>query len=149
MTASARGAVMLDVARLQRRPPPSDQVLREAERRLAASLKRLLHEPPPVLTRRPQIDVHLPEPPAEPRPGGAVVPPPPSPAGPDRVPLPGGPAGTPPLFAATGTVWFSWDELHVSTGEQENVITATGSIVVQYVAADWSAAAPSRRPRWS
>ena len=134
LTASARGPVMLDVARLQRHPPPNSEMLTRAERRLAASLKRLLREPPPVLNQRPQLDRSRPEPPAEPRPGGAVVPPPPAPdAGPHRVPLPDDRAGTPPLFAATGTVWFSWGELHVSSGEQENVITATGSIVVQYV----------------
>ena len=133
LTASARGTVMLDVARLERRPPSNTQVIRRAQRRLAALLKRLLQEPPPALARLPQIDQRRPERSAEPRPGEDVVPLP-GPAEPPRVLLPEGPVDTPPLFAATGTVWFSWEALHVSSGEQENVITATGSIVVQYVA---------------
>ena len=49
MTASTRGPVTLDVARLDRRPPPPTGLLRQAERRLAASLRRLLREPLPPL----------------------------------------------------------------------------------------------------
>jgi lipopolysaccharide assembly outer membrane protein LptD (OstA) len=39
----------------------------------------------------------------------------------------------PPLLEPEGTLWFSWGGLHVTAGEQENVITATGPVVVQYV----------------
>ena len=65
MTASTRGPVTLDVARLDRRPPPPTGLLRQAERRLAALLRPLLQEPLPPLSYLPQIDQPRPAPPAE------------------------------------------------------------------------------------
>ena len=73
MTASSRGPVMLDVARLDDHPPPRTGLLRQAEGRLAASLQRLLQEPLPVLSSLPQIDQPQPPAPATPRPGGTPV----------------------------------------------------------------------------
>ena len=132
MTASTRGPVTLDVARLNDRPPPSTGLLRQAEQRLAASLRPLLRKPLPPLSYLPRIDQPGPSAPAVPQPGGTPVPPAsPSPQQ-DRVPSEG--VETPPLFGAGGTVWFSWNELNVISGADENVITATGSIVVQYIA---------------
>ncbi len=134
LTASARGPVTLDVARLDDRPPPTTGLLRLAERRLAASLRRLLREPLPRLSSLPQIDQPQPPEPATPRPGGPLVPPKPASPGVSQGRPPAGAVDTPPLFAAEGTVWFSWDELNVVSGLDENIITATGSIVAQYVA---------------
>ena len=135
MTASTRGPVTLDVARLIDRPPPRSGMLRHAERRLAASLQPLLAEPLPPLSYLPQIDQPRPAAPAVPQPGGTPVPPaPPKPPKPQRVHVPSEGVETQPLFGAAGTVWFSWNELSVSSGEDENIITATGSIVVQYIA---------------
>ena len=134
MTASTRGPVTLDVARLDRRPPPPTGLLRQAERRLAALLRPLLQEPLPPLSYLPQIDQPRPASPAEPQPGGTPVPPTPTAPQRQRVRAPSAGVETPPLFGAGGTVWFSWNELNVISGEDENVITATGSIVVQYIA---------------
>ena len=134
MTASTRGPVTLDVARLDDRPPPPTGLLRQAERRLAASLRRLLREPLPPLSYLPQIDQPGPATPAVPQPGGTPVPPMPMAPQPQRVRVASGGVETPPLFGAGGTVWFSWNELNIISGEDENVITATGSIVVQYIA---------------
>jgi len=132
MTASTRGPVTLDVARLEDRPPPPAGLLRQAERRLAASLRPLLEAPLPPLSYLPQIDQPRPAAPVVPQPGGTPVPPPVPQS--QKVPRTAGGVETPPLFGSGGTVWFSWNELNVISGENENVITATGSIVVQYIA---------------
>jgi len=132
MTASTRGPVTLDVARLNDRPPPPSGLLRQAERRLAASLRPLLQEPLPPLSYLPQIDQPRSAAPAVPQPGGTPVAP--TTQKPQQVRVPSEGVETPPLFGAGGTVWFSWNELNVISGEEENVITATGSIVVQYIA---------------
>jgi hypothetical protein len=131
VTGSARGAVRLDVALLEEGPPPASNLLRQAQRRLAEHLRTLVAEPLPALAQRPQLHA-VPTPPAPvPRPGAPLRLPAPA-TGPEVViarPEP----GPPPLLEPEGTLWFSWGELHVTTGEQENVITATGSVVVQYL----------------
>ncbi|MHC4769827.1 MAG: hypothetical protein ACYTEI_14110, partial [Planctomycetota bacterium] len=131
VTASARGAVKLDVALLQEGRPPDMTLVRQAQRRLGAYLRGLLVEPLPRLAQQPQLEAVMPPPRSPPRPGDPVRRPPPAPA-PEvetRRPQP----VAPPLLEPDGTLWFSWGNLHVDTKEQENVITATGSVVVQYV----------------
>jgi hypothetical protein len=131
VTASARGAVKLDVALLQEGRPPDMTLVRQAQRRLGAYLRGLLVEPLPRLAQQPQLEAVMPPPRSPPRPGDPVRRPPPAPA-PEvetRRPQP----VAPPLLEPEGTLWFSWGSLHVDTKEQENVITATGSVVVQYV----------------
>jgi lipopolysaccharide assembly outer membrane protein LptD (OstA) len=130
VTGSARGGVKLDVALLEKGPPPATTLVRQAQRRLAEHLRSLLAQPPP-LAQRPQL--HDAPPPTElaPRPGEPLRLPPTAPE-PEVVVARPEPAA-PPLLRPEGALWFSWGNLHVTTGEQENVITATGSVVVQYV----------------
>ena len=131
LTGSAVGSVDLNVALLRRQPPPRSRLLSEGERRLAGYLRGLLAEPPPGLSNLPQTEADRREPTRAPRPGEPLVPEP-EPIRPDVAAPPGRPA-EPPLFDPEGTVWFSWQDLRVTTGEQENVVTAMGPIVVQYL----------------
>ncbi|MHC4082243.1 MAG: LPS assembly protein LptD [Planctomycetota bacterium] len=131
VTGSARGAVKLDVALLEPGRPPEMNLVRQAQRRLGAYLRGLLVEPLPPLAQRPQFDSVRQPPMQPPRPGDPVRRPPAPPAPEVEVARPQPTA--PPLLEPEGTLWFSWGNLHVDTGEQENVITATGSVVVQYV----------------
>ncbi|MCH8004879.1 MAG: LPS assembly protein LptD [Planctomycetes bacterium] len=119
LTASARGEVAMNVARLVRGPPTRAETarVRTAEAHLAAYLKRLAARPPPLkqLPQLDQVTARLPVAVAQrPTPTGAE----PHPA---------------PLFAPKGTVHFAADRIAVTTGTTENVITAIGSIVVEYV----------------
>ncbi len=130
VTGSARGSVELNVALLHDRPPPAGDVIRRAERRLAAHLERLRTDPPP-LADRPRFDRPPPRTMPAPQPGQPVEPLALEPAETDQETT----AGTGlPLFSPSGTIWFSWDDLNVTTGVDENVITATGGIVAQYLA---------------
>ncbi|MCH8151596.1 MAG: LPS assembly protein LptD [Planctomycetes bacterium] len=131
MTASTRGAVELNVALLDRQQPRRSSFVDQAQRRLADYLQRLLAQPPP-LEGRPQIEAAATVEPPRPRPGGPI-------AGqelvlPTEITLPPPLTTTPPLFVPQGTVRFSADRTTVTTGEDENVTIAIGSIVVQYVA---------------
>ncbi|MHC4415868.1 MAG: LPS assembly protein LptD [Planctomycetota bacterium] len=121
LTASARGAVELNVALLERGPPPRRGLVERAERRLAAYLQRLRVEPLPPLGRFPQLQEPPPEPGAGPE---AQVP--------LEVDLPPTEAPLPPLFVPRGTIRFSAARTTVSAGPDENVVTAIGSIVVDY-----------------
>jgi hypothetical protein len=131
VTGSARGAVNLDVALLQEGRPPDKMLVRQAQRRLAAHLRTLLVEPLPRLAQQPQLDAVVPGPRTPPVVGAPVQRPTPQPAAEVEVARPQ--PAAPPLLEPDGTLWFSWGNLHVDTTETENVITATGSVVVQYV----------------
>ncbi len=131
VTASAFGAVSLDTALLRREAPPPSALLDEGAARLAAYLAGLDAAPLPDLAARPALDpVPIPPEPV-PEPGGPPLPPELVEAPPPPPPPPV--QGPPAIFDPAGTVWFSFQEVAVTPGDDENVITATGSVVLHYV----------------
>jgi hypothetical protein len=131
VTGSTRGDVVLRVAVLDQERPRRTPELRRAEDRLALYLRRLLVQSP-RLENRPQVD----EPPSpeefEPIPGGRVEP--------EELTLPTElelppPGGRRPWLRDPGSViMFTAGRTEIIPGEDENVITATGSIIVEYYA---------------
>ena len=116
LTASARGEVAMNVARLVRGPPmgAENAQVRTAEAHLASYLQRLADRPPP-LRQLPQLDqVTAPVPAA-----GDTL------ATPDQQPA--------LLLTPEATVHFTFDRFTRTTGTTENVITLIGSVAVEYV----------------
>ena len=138
VTASARGAVTLEVGLLDPEPPPPSRFIERGEQRLADHLRRLLAHPPP-LGRRPRIE--RPEPPASfrPQPGREIRPS--DVELPTEIDLPPLADPTPPIFEPRGTVRFSAAQIDVNPGAHETTITAFGSVVLEYVSdrsGEWS-----------
>jgi hypothetical protein len=132
VTASARGDVSLSVAALDEARPRASGIVRRGEQRLADHLRRLVAEPP-LLEDQPKVDIP-PSPEAfVPVPGGTVRPR--DVALPERVELPPEPRIL-PLLPPRGIVRWSAEELEFTRGESENVIVASGSLLVQYFALD-------------
>ncbi len=119
VTGSARGAVALQVSLLENERPSATGLLRRADQRLAAYLRTTLSEPPPPLGQRPYVQTGPPR-----EPDQAALP--------ADVTLPSRQGRTPPLLVPDATVWFTWDRLEIETGEEENTVTLTGSVVVEY-----------------
>ncbi len=121
VTGSARGAVSLEVSLLDQERPAASRLLQRAEQRLAEYLRRTLAQPPPPLRQQVQVQTAPPQ-------GQDQA------ALPTDVTLPPREGRMPPLLVPDATVWFSWDRLDFTTGEKENTVTLTGSVVVEYVA---------------
>lgn len=131
VTASARGKVDLQATVLDHARPSTTAFLSRAEKRLADYLGRLLAGQP-QLAPLPQIDRPPIAPPPALVPGGSIQPPPAA-EPPHALYLPPPPDTTAPLFVPNGTISFSAGQIHIEPGPEENVISLTGSIVVQYV----------------
>lgn len=134
ITASARGAVRLEVALLDRdERPPADPLIGHGEQRLALHLRKLLGDPP-RLAERPQVD----RPPAPsafaPEPGRTIQPA--DFALPTTIDLPSLAEARPWLRDPGATLRFRYGELKVTPGESENTITIIDSVVVEYFAQD-------------
>ncbi len=121
VTGSARGAVALQVSLLQDEQPPATGLLRRADQRLAAYLRTTVDEPPPPLGHRPHVQM-------------GPIPEPDQAALPTDIALPPREGRMPPLLVPDATVWFTWDRLEFTTGEEENTVTLIGSVVVEYAA---------------
>ena len=137
VTASARGAIRLSAALLEERSATDHPLVEDGEQRLAAHLRALVTDPPP-LARWPQVE-HAPAPPEfRPTPGRAVRPEDvPASVEVARPPLE---TAAPPLVVPQGTVHFTAGQMEIIPGERENTILALDSIVVEYVAPqeEWS-----------
>jgi len=131
ITGSTHGEVTLQVTVLDRGRPRDRGLLTPGEQRLAMHLRRLLGEPQ-RLARRPQAE--RPAPPQEfaPIPGGAVRPK--DYELPTEIELPPIDEKRPWLRKPGSIVTFSADRIEVVPGEEENTITAIGSMVVEYFA---------------
>lgn len=131
ITGSVRGEIQMTASSLDRSRPPSSDLLRRAEQRLAQYLRRLRVDPP-ALAQRPQWESAQELQDSRPRPGQPipreVVDPP------ERVQLPPVASRTPPLFVPKSRIMFSWGRLDVTPGEDENVVTLTGSVTIEYLA---------------
>lgn len=132
VTGSTIGDVSLSVASLHDERPRRMEFLRRAEERLAMHLRTILADPP-RLAQRPQVD-RPPQPePFMPRPG--------EPLDPERMELPDvivlpEEEDATWLASPTGTVRYSAQEVNVEPGEDENVITLIGPLVVEYDAGE-------------
>lgn len=118
ITGSTRGEIKLKVSLLNQEQPARKGIVRRAEQRLEDYLRQTLAEPRPPLRKRPQIQAGKDSKPAKNLPSEVTLPP----VGNRKL----------PLLAPDATVWFSWDELEVITGIEENTITLTGSVVIEY-----------------
>jgi hypothetical protein len=138
ITASARGEVRLSASDLERQRPRASRIVVRGERRLARYLRRITAEPPP-LRDRPALDRPTRPTDRTPVPGGALVTGDPDPPG--RVVIPEAP-DTLPLVEQTGFVHFSAGATELVPGTEENVIMASGKLVVEYMTndtgEDWS-----------
>lgn len=136
VTASARGGVRMTVVLAEQDKPSRSALVRQAEDRLEAHLRRVVGEPQ-RLAGYPQIDRPAPEPEFIPRPGEAV------PAEeldlPTEIELPDPMAETPWLRDPEAMLSFIAEQIQVLPGENENAIVATGSLVVEYFADNRSA----------
>ena len=121
VTGSARGAVALQVSLLENEQPPATGLLGRADRRLAVYLRATVDGPPPPLGQRPHVQAGQPH-----ELNQETLP--------TDITLPPREGRTPPLLVPNATVWFTWDRLEVETGEEENTVTLTGSVVVEYSA---------------
>lgn len=128
VTASARGDIMLNVALMQDGLPPHKAMIQKAESRLAEYLKSLMASPPP-LQKRPQLIGPEPERDFVPIPGGEAPEPPLSP--PTALSEPASPRRAPWLAGPQGTVRLSAQHVEIARGQEENIITASGEIVVE------------------
>lgn len=130
VTGSTRGEVKLALGLLEEKKPPRDPFIARGEARLAEYLQRLIAQPPP-LQNRPQLQEPQKQPDFQPVPGGTVheqdlkLP--------KRMVLPPTQTATPWLASPTGVVRFGAEKIEVSRGEQENTITALGSVVFDYL----------------
>jgi hypothetical protein len=129
ITGSTRGEVRLEVTLLDRGRPDHSSLLERGEERLAMHLRRLLGERQ-NLHRWPRVE--RPKPPHEfaPVPGGVVeekdyeLP--------AEVELPPVDGKRPWLRRPGAIVTFSADRIDVVPGEEENTITAMGSMIAEY-----------------
>jgi hypothetical protein len=132
ITASARGAVRLRTSLLEHGRPDRRPVLRRGEERLALHIRRLVAAPPPLDTR-PRVDRPAPPQPLFiPVPGGTEEPP--EEELPEYLELPARRDRTPWLRDPGGVVRFTFGAIQVMPGETENVIIATGPLVIEYFA---------------
>jgi hypothetical protein len=129
LTASARGEVDLQVARLDRRAAPKSSMLTRAERRLASYLEQLVVNPP-SLREIPAIEGPEPETPFRPEPGGPVsksdlmVP--------AEVELPGAGGGPAWLQDPNALIRFGAGRIEIVPGETENTIRVSNRVMVDY-----------------
>jgi len=119
VTAAIRGEVTLDVALPQRQSPPLSAARRRAESALRSHLQSLTTDPP-TLSPRPRVES------GDERRRRA------RPDAPERIDLPQAIDEPTWLLDPEALVTLSADELEFSRGETENIITAHGSIVVEY-----------------
>lgn len=131
VTGSTRGEVILNVTLIHEDVPKRSALLREAEERLATHLRTLLAAPPP-LRARPSVDAPPQPPEFVPVPGGGVREA--SAELPQRVTLPPTQGAGDWLMNPQGSVRFWAANVEISRTEQENIITATGDIVVEILA---------------
>jgi len=124
VTGSTRGDVTLTLD-LVREGRPDHDALREAEQQLRLHLQRLVTTPPP-LDRRPRIVERQ----APRAPGEDLV---------TTVDVPAAPRQTPWLREPGASLSYSAARVDLATGPEENVVTATGSIIIEYMAADRTA----------
>lgn len=118
VTGSTRGEIALKVSLLKQEQPARSGIVRRGELRLEKYLRQILVEPRPLLKQRPHVQSGQDAQPARNLPSEITLPP----VGDRKL----------PLIAPDATVWFSWDELEVTTGVEENIITLTGSVVIEY-----------------
>ncbi|HRP63809.1 MAG TPA: LPS assembly protein LptD [Phycisphaerales bacterium] len=130
-TGSARGEVKLNVALLRQERPVMRDFLRRAETRLAAHLESLLTDEQ-RLRNRPLV--HVPPQPDTfvPIPGGTVESIPAPPREPVFAPVPVD--GHPWLGPPGGEIHFAAAEVQIVSGEEENVITLLGPLVIEQIA---------------
>ncbi len=141
VTGSARGDVRLR-AGLVEHGPTRPAIVRDGEARLRDHLLRLTVEPP-ALAGWPQVErdsaLYDPEP-FVPRPGVPFDPDRTVPL-PDEVEVPVRPDPVPWLSAPGGSVQFSAPEIDFQSGEEENVTTLEGGILLDFVSgsagAEW------------
>ncbi len=126
VTGSARGAVTLQAASMRERRSAAP-IVRAGEARLADHIRRLVSTTP-ALAQRPQTEApaRATMPPLVP--GG--VPPETLPDLRDEIELPVDPQL--PLFDPSGRISVSAGQVEVESGEVENVILATGLVMVEY-----------------
>ena len=131
ITSTLNGEVKLSTVVLDPGPIRSQEIAR-GEKRLSRYLRRLLAEPAPTLTRRPEIQV--PDLPPKPilEPGGQIVredSPEPI-VGPESLSLPTADRTQPNIFDPRGLVSFSADEIVVE--EERDAIAVVGSVIIDY-----------------
>lgn len=135
VTGSAAGEVSLQVALLSRGEPRGSALARAGQNRLAEYLQRLLASPP-NLAQQPQAEQPLPPDAFVPTPGRLLD------VSDYELPkdheLPPLIDPHPPLFGSQGTVRVAAQQFEVTSGEDENIITATGGLVVHYASHDTS-----------
>lgn len=132
VTGSTVGEVTLDVARLERDAPRPTIFRKEAESRLAAHLRGLLGDPPRLATM-PRVDRPVKPDPFEPRPVE------PGADWPTTIELPRERDRPSWLRAPDAVVTYSADEVEIVATDDvagENVVTAIGSIFVEYFSDD-------------
>ncbi|MBT8486727.1 MAG: LPS assembly protein LptD, partial [Phycisphaerales bacterium] len=129
VTGSVRGATRLDVVKLEPRRPRPTGLIRRGEARLAEHRRRLLAAPP-RLASEPAVDRPADTPIFEPVPGDDPAQTPPLPS---RIELPD--PREPWLREPGAVLRFSFGAVEVQPGAEENVITATDSVVIEYFSA--------------
>jgi hypothetical protein len=131
VTGSARGGVRMQVDLLERNRPRGLAIVQRGQERLALHLRTLIDEPLPPLTARPQVEhPDRPDTSFVPIPGGRVRPQ--DLKLPTTVELPALAERPPWLRDPSAVVRVSFGTLHVEPGDEENVISITGSVVVEY-----------------
>ena len=128
VTASTRGEVTLNVALMQEGMPPQKALMEKGEERLSEYLKSLAAQAP-VLRNVPQISAPPVEQTFVPVPGGS--PPEPKPDPPQTVTLPDQQPRASWIAGPQGTVRLTARNVEITRGEDENIIAATGDIVVE------------------
>ncbi|MCH2148837.1 MAG: hypothetical protein MK095_05325 [Phycisphaerales bacterium] len=124
VTATTRGAVKLNIALLNEGRPPATGMLARAEARLAAYLKNL-HTDAPALANIPQVIGERNAPRYVPTPGATL---------PENR-LPQGSLTSAPrpwLRNAGGAISFTAKTIQLDPGEEENVLVADGSVLLDY-----------------
>ena len=132
ITGSTRGEITMNLALLERERASTEPVVMRGERRLAAYLQQLLLGQPELL-RYPDVQSPPQPQPFQPTPGGTIAPE--QLELPQTITLPDQAPALPSLFEPQGTVRFAAERIEFTTGEDENVVTCTGGLVVEYLAA--------------
>lgn len=133
ITGSARGNVTLNVALMERERATTEPIVILAQARLAEYLKRLLAEQQ-SLRQRPHVQPPPQPEPFRPEPGATIEPE--QLDLPESITLPEQEPMLPSLFEPQGTVHFAAERIEFTTSEDENIVTCTGGLVVEYLGTD-------------